>query len=69
MALVDSPNSVSNPRRYPVLLLFKKNLSMSLIRVLDVMRALSIVTCGLSGYFTDFDRLLVDLHLWFMFNE
>jgi hypothetical protein len=51
MALVLSPNSVLSPLRYPVVLLLRKNLSMSLIRVLDVisvcsMMAFVVVGCG-----------------------
>ncbi len=38
MALVDSPNSDARLRRYPLALLFMKNLIISFIRVLEVIK-------------------------------
>jgi len=43
MALVDSPNSASSPRRYALVLLFRKNLSSSFMRVLEVIKLSNIL--------------------------
>jgi hypothetical protein len=38
MAFDDSPNSVSKPRKWALVLLFRKNFIRSLMRVSDVIR-------------------------------
>jgi hypothetical protein len=66
--LLDSPNSASKPRRYAVVLLFKKNFNSNLTLVLDEMSVSSKIKLLLSSKVTHSFKHGISLFVNFFLN-